>query len=66
MKVNTRNADYPFEKRFAKHTFNSEKINIDIKSDRFTENFSFSAYLLFFKKAAVVLVFCILTGISST
>ena len=28
-----------FEKRFAKNAFNSEKINFDLKSDRFTKKF---------------------------
>ena len=66
MKVNTKNNDWSFAKRFTKRAFNSAKINFDIKSDMFFKNFFFSAYLLFFKKSAVILVFCIFTGTTST
>ena len=52
MKVNTKNNDWSFAKRFTKRAFNSAKINFDIKSDMFSKNFFFSAYLLFFKKSA--------------
>ena len=42
MKVNTRIlTDDSFEKGFAMNAFNSEKINFDTKSDRFTKNIPF-------------------------
>ena len=41
MKVNIKNIDYTFWERVSKHAFNSEKINFDIKSDRFAKTFHF-------------------------
>ena len=41
MKVTTKNTEHFFLERFAKRTFNFEKINFDIKLGRFKKNFSF-------------------------
>ena len=66
MKVNIKNTDQSFWEGFAKDAFKSEKSHFDIKSDRFTENFSFLRHFAFFKKAVKVLVFCNPTGSNST